>query len=757
MYQKRRFIIALILALILLCFTGCKGKTAGESSEKIGDVSDLSGRTVAVCQGTVHDKLILEIVPDANIVYYASYADMLTALDAGKVDAFVGDTPSIAFAISESDSDYVILPDELYVQDVGMVFSLESDLCAEFNEFLESFSEIDELKAEWIGGTNPKLDVAIEDVPNTAGRVINFATESLNPPFAYMMDGKLVGYEIELAEKFCLAKGYGIEISDVTFGSIMPGVTEGVYDMAGSSITITDERKESLQFSSPIYRSGASVVIRPQDYAQKAELVYKSFDDLEGKEIGALTGSMTGQYVEKYIKDAKVVEFQTISDLGIALESGKVDAYVSDYPCGYLLVKEYDDHGIMDGFLVEEEFGYIFNKNDARSTVLCSQMNEYLAKAWANGELSEIEKVWFDGTDEEKSKAIDLSSLKGENGTINYCLSSAIGAPMAYILNGEFAGYDLDVVCHFCKEYGYNLEITNNEFQGLIAGVSAGKYDMAGSCITITEERRESMLMSDANYRSGTIAVCKIVEPISTSNGSFFDRISSSFEKTFIRESRWKLFLSGIGSTMLITVLSIIFGTVLGFLIYLGYKRESFVFNKIVDFFAWLLQGMPTVVFLMILFYIVFARASLSGTGVAIVGFSLTFAVSVLGMLNTSVASIDKGQEEAALALGYSKRSSFFKMVLPQAAQFFLPLFKSEIVSLIKGTAVVGYIAVQDLTKMGDIVRSRTYEAFFPLIVTAIIYFILAGILTHIVSKIQISVDPKRRDVSKLLKGDDEK
>ena len=206
----------------------------------------------------------------------------------------------------------------------------------------------------------------------------------------------------------------------------------------------------------------------------------------------------------------------------------------------------------------------------------------------------------------------------------------------------------------------------------------------------------------------------------------------------------------------IITVLSIIFGTALGFLIYLGYKRENPLFNKIVDFFSWLLQGMPTVVFLMILFYIVFAHTSLSGTGVATVGFSMTFAISVLGMLNTSVASIDKGQSEAALALGYSEGATFFKMVLPQAAQFFLPLFKSEIVSLIKGTAVVGYIAVQDLTKMGDIVRSRTYEAFFPLIVTAIIYFILAGILTAIVSRIEIRIDPKRRDVSKLMKGADE-
>ena len=82
-----------------------------------------------------------------------------------------------------------------------------------------------------------------------------------------------------------------------------------------------------------------------------------------------------------------------------------------------------------------------------------------------------------------------------------------------------------------------------------------------------------------------------------------------------------------------------------------------------------------------------------------------------------------------------------------------MPMYKAEIVSLIKATAVVGYIAVQDLTKMGDIIRSRTYEAFFPLIAVAVIYFVISGILTWIVGRITASADPEKRSVSKILKG----
>ena len=122
-------------------------------------------------------------------------------------------------------------------------------------------------------------------------------------------------------------------------------------------------------------------------------------------------------------------------------------------------------------------------------------------------------------------------------------------------------------------------------------------------------------------------------------------------------------------------------------------------------------------------------------------------------MLRTGVGAIDRGQTEAAYALGYTDRKAFFRIILPQALPHFMPTYKGEITSLIKATAVVGYVAVQDLTKMGDIVRSRTYEAFFPLIAVAVIYFVLAAILTFVANKIEIRIDPRKRPRGELLKG----
>ena len=114
-------------------------------------------------------------------------------------------------------------------------------------------------------------------------------------------------------------------------------------------------------------------------------------------------------------------------------------------------------------------------------------------------------------------------------------------------------------------------------------------------------------------------------------------------------------------------------------------------------------------------------------------------------MMRSGIETVDKGQNEAALAMGYTKIQTFFKIIFPQAARNFLPVLKGEFISMVKMTSVVGYIAVQDLTKVSDIIRSRTMEAFFPLIVTAIIYFALANVMTAMISLVERRIEPKRR------------
>ena len=159
------------------------------------------------------------------------------------------------------------------------------------------------------------------------------------------------------------------------------------------------------------------------------------------------------------------------------------------------------------------------------------------------------------------------------------------------------------------------------------------------------------------------------------------------------------------------------------------------------------------VVLLMILYYIIFGSLNISGFVVSVIAFTMTFAGAVYGLLNMGVGAVDPGQYEAAYALGYSSNRTFFRIILPQALPHVMDAYRGEIITLLKATSIVGYIAVQDLTKVGDIVRSRTYEAFFPLIAIAIIYFLMEGLLGLFVRHISMWIDPKKRKQESILKG----
>ena len=199
--------------------------------------------------------------------------------------------------------------------------------------------------------------------------------------------------------------------------------------------------------------------------------------------------------------------------------------------------------------------------------------------------------------------------------------------------------------------------------------------------------------------------------------------------------------------------MSIRAGPLLLFGVCMACRGGNRIANWITGLFVWLVQGMPVVVLLMILYYIIFGSLHIPGTIVSIIGFTIIFGAWTYELVRSSTAAIDIGQTEAAYSLGYTDLQAFFKVVLPQALPLIMPAYKGNISALMKATSVVGYIAVQDLTKMADIVRSRTYDAFFPLIAVAVIYFILEALLTFIVNGIEPLINPRLRRPEDVLKG----
>ena len=481
---------------------------------------------------------------------------------------------------------------------------------------------------------------------------------------------------------------------------------------------------------------------------------FTSLFQLEKACIGIQTGTSFDASVKKKLPDAKVEYYNNKADLVAALSSHKIDAFVCDEPAAQILLREYDGVTYLPEYLETYFFAPAFPRSE-KGEDLREEFNDFLRQL-PEGSLDKLADKWFGGNEEEKTMP-DLRNLPAKKGVLR--LATAAGyAPFEYVRDGEIVGYDMEVAAMFCEACGYGMEIVDMNFDGILPAIQTAKCDFAAAGINITAERMESVLFSDPVFSGGTVMVVLKEDAFVGDSGesgedSFWGGIVSSFKKTFIRENRWRLFVRGVNTTLLITVLSILFGTALGFGAFLLCRNGNPAANAIAGFCIWLVQGMPVVVLLMILFYVVFGKISISGIVVAVIGFTLTFGATVFGLMKMGVGTVDRGQYEAAYALGHSNRRTFFRIILPQAIPHILPAYQAEIVGLIKATAVVGYIAVQDLTRMGDIVRSRTYEAFFPLIAVTVIYFVMEGLLNILVRWLRAKSDPKKRSKSRILKG----
>lgn len=462
-----------------------------------------------------------------------------------------------------------------------------------------------------------------------------------------------------------------------------------------------------------------------------------SLEELKGKKVGVLTGSSYDGIMDRLLPEAKKEFYNNYPDQAEALKNGKLDGFVIDEPLGRDLLNHTEGLTHLEEYLSEDSYAFALPKGKEE---LLGQIDAIITEMKEDGTMEAIDAKWF--SSDEAQKKLPEIDLTGENGTLRFATNSG-QAPFTYIKDGELIGYDVDVMTRVCEKLGYKLEIFDMDFAAIIPGITSGKYDIAGACITITEERKESVDFTVPDYTGGVVMMVR--DASATGQGAgFASYLKSSFEKTFIREGRWKLIVQGLGVTALISVCSAVLGSILGFGICMMRRSGKKLLSVPAKGFVAVIQGTPIVVILMILFYLILTGVD-NGAAVAVAGFSLNFAAYVSEMMRTGIDAVDPGQIEAATAMGFKKSQVFTKITFPQAARHFLPVYKGELISMVKMTSVVGYIAIQDLTKMGDIIRSRTYDAFFPLITTAVIYFLLAQGMAQLLGLIERRLDPKFR------------
>lgn len=207
--------------------------------------------------------------------------------------------------------------------------------------------------------------------------------------------------------------------------------------------------------------------------------------------------------------------------------------------------------------------------------------------------------------------------------------------------------------------------------------------------------------------------------------------------KTFIYDNRYLFFLEGLKFTLIIALFSVLLGLILGVItsVIRDYNRETKkmkILSKLCDIYVYVIRGTPTILQLMILYYVVFKSATISPIIVGILAFGINSGAYVSEIFRAGFEGIDKGQREASKTLGLNYIKTMRHVIFPQSLAKIFPALGNEVITLVKETSIAGYIGIVELMKAADIISTRTYDYFFPLLVSTIIYLFLTFILSKV-------------------------
>lgn len=471
--------------------------------------------------------------------------------------------------------------------------------------------------------------------------------------------------------------------------------------------------------------------------------------DLNKSKVGVMTGSINEQLVREQFGSATVQCYDSTMDAVTALKAGHVEAVVTSYPTAWNVAKNNRDLKLLPDVLQLDDTAIAVQKGNVQ---LLEQLNAILDELTASGTLEDMERRWLkeDFTPYEPARLEVPQAGKPLRVAVDptrepFCFKDA---------SGRVAGLDSELAQRLAVQLGRPVEFYDAKFSALIPALQSGKADVVISMMSITEERQKSVNFTIPYYKQ------KVVILVRTGSGSalpasetgqsafgepLFGSISRSFYNNIILENRYLLIIDGLKVTLLITFLSCILGTLLGALVCFMRMSRRRVLKRFAQGYIALLRGTPVLVLLMFIFYVVFASVNINPILVAVIAFALNFAAYASEMFRAAISSVDKGQAEAGIAGGFTGFQTFFYIVLPQAVKQVLPVYKGELISLAKMTSIVGYIAVQDLTKASDIIRSRTFDAFFPLLMVAVLYFLISWLLLLMLEGIERKTDPKRK------------
>lgn len=740
--------LLLIILLVVLLFSSCSTK----KEQEVKHLNDLKESQFAVVTGTIADQLVWSKFPKAKCAYYNSPLEACVAVQKGIEVATAYDEPILKNIMAQNPG-LRMLPDMITVDNYGMaVRKTDTPLKYSADSLLDALKKDGRYEAmmlRWFPKTGKPAPMPIMKWEGKNG-TLHFGTSAVTEPFSFFNDKQeIVGFDVEFVSLLAQSQGMSLEIQNMEFGSLIAALNSQKCDIIGACMTITEERAKSVLFTKPYYTGGIAVVVKatqePKNSAQN-EPKLRDGSNLATATVGAMTGTTGEKYIREHYPKATVQCYDDIMDAIAALQAHKLDYVITAYTTALKVSNKNDDLLVLPKEYTDEFAAIAFNKKDE---VLLKQVNQVLAQFKQDGTLDTIIHRWVK---KDKTPYQIVPIPKVTTGKPIIVAIAANREPMCFISDNKIVGLDCELIERIAFELKRPVQYYDMKFSALIAALESGKADLVISNMTATAERRKVVNFSEGYFVNPQVLLTlkdDVTLAATAEQTTFIDKLKDSFYRNIILEKRYLLLWNGFKVTFLIAIMAAILGTILGALVCMMRMSRSKALNIFAKIYIDLLRGIPQVVLLMLMFYVVFAPLNISGVAVAIITFAMNFAAYVSEMFRTSIESVKKGQTEAGIAMGFSKLKTFIYIVLPQAIQRVLPVYKGEFIALVKMTAIVGYIAVQDLTKASDIIRSRTFDAFFPLIMVAILYFLLAWMLTFLLEKIQWTTAPKRKSTIK--------
>ncbi len=454
--------------------------------------------------------------------------------------------------------------------------------------------------------------------------------------------------------------------------------------------------------------------------------------------IGCLLGSTTSLFLESEYPDAEMLQYNNMADTLEALNSKKIDYFAGAERFLRLYTQKFDGLKLLDITFIPADLGFAVQKGNDK---LRTEINQKLAEYKENGKLDEIVSHWEDCNhyviEEVPVNTTGETLVVGTTGEME---------PHNFISDGKLVGIDVEIIGNILYDLGYQVRYEIMAFGATIPALTAGKIDIIASDLSITEERKKSVDFTDPYVIQNQTFMVRDTASLEGGSGSIFTDIKEGLYDNLVKEARYKMILNGLGMTVALTLATALFGTLLGIILCMMNRSRFKVLRGIKNVYSAIIEGIPMVVILMIVCYVILGKVDVSGVIIGMIAFGLVFGNDVCGAIENGLNNVDSGQYEAVSALGFPGALGFRTIILPQLLRNILPIYRASFTSMIKATAIAGYVAIQDLTKAGDIIRSRTFDAFIPLLIVAAIYFIIIWIVTLSLRWVEKSGERKRRN-----------